>query len=92
MPFQEILFWILSITALSCALGVVLSRNIYETKVGGMPFSAFEITGKANDVAYRQVYLATVRKGLAIFFVGTFYDNRNTFAVEASLKTLRFGK
>src|ERR1044072_9583337 len=27
MPFQEILFWILSIAAVSCALGVVLSRN-----------------------------------------------------------------
>lgn len=27
MPIQELLFWILSIAALSCALGVVLSRN-----------------------------------------------------------------
>ncbi len=27
MPIQEILFWILSVAALSCALGVVLSRN-----------------------------------------------------------------
>ncbi len=27
MPIQEILFWILSVAALSCAMGVVLSRN-----------------------------------------------------------------
>ncbi len=27
MPIQETLFWILSVAALSCALGVVLSRN-----------------------------------------------------------------
>src|ERR1700741_2282986 len=27
MPIQELLFWILSVLALSCALGVVLSRN-----------------------------------------------------------------
>src|SRR4051812_43830914 len=27
MPIQELLFWILSVVALSCALGVVLSRN-----------------------------------------------------------------
>src|ERR1044072_8203639 len=27
MPIQELLFWILSVAALSCALGVVLSRN-----------------------------------------------------------------
>ncbi len=27
MPVQELLFWILSVAALSCALGVVLSRN-----------------------------------------------------------------
>lgn len=27
MPVQEILFWFLSVTALCCALGVVLSRN-----------------------------------------------------------------
>jgi NADH-quinone oxidoreductase subunit J len=27
MPIQELLFWILSVVALSCAMGVVLSRN-----------------------------------------------------------------
>lgn len=27
MPVQELLFWILSVAALSCALGVILSRN-----------------------------------------------------------------
>lgn len=27
MPIQELLFWVLSVVALSCALGVVLSRN-----------------------------------------------------------------
>ena len=72
--------------------GIAVARNIYEAKLGGLTFSGFEITGKAKDLAYRQVYLVTVRKGVAIFFVETFYDNRNTFAVEASLKTLRFGK
>lgn len=70
----------------------VVIRDIYETKLGGAAFSVFEITGKARDIAYRQVYLATVRRGLAIFFVETFYDNKNTFATEASLKTLKFGK
>src|ERR1051325_5137328 len=27
MPIQELLFWILSVAAIACALGVVLSRN-----------------------------------------------------------------
>lgn len=27
MPIQEIIFWVLSVAALSCALGVILSRN-----------------------------------------------------------------
>ena len=72
--------------------GIVVSRNIYDAKLGGTTFSVFEITGKAKNIAYRQVYLATVRRNVAIFFVETFYDNKNTFAVDASLKTLRFGK
>ncbi len=71
---------------------IAISRDIYGSKLGETTFAVFEITGKAKDSPYRQVYLATVRRGVAIFFVETFYDNRNTFAVEASLKTLKFRK
>src|SRR6478609_1576734 len=31
MPVQELLFWILSVAALSCALGVILSRNPFNS-------------------------------------------------------------
>jgi hypothetical protein len=71
---------------------VVLTKDVYETKLGGALLYAFEITGKQGTDAYRQTYLVTVRKGVAVFFVETFYDNKNVFAIEASLKTLKFGK
>jgi hypothetical protein len=72
--------------------GITLSRDIYPATFGDVTFSAFEVSGRSKGVPYQQVYLATVRRGVAIFFVETFYDNKNTFATEASLKTLKFGK
>ena len=71
---------------------VVLTRDVTDARFANITLTTFEITGKAKGVSYRQAYWVTIRKGLAIFFVETFYDNKNTFATEASLKTLKFGK
>jgi hypothetical protein len=71
---------------------VAVTRDVTEVRYPNITLTAFEITGKAKGVSYRQVYWVTIRKGVAVFFVETFYDNKNTFATEASLKTLKFGK
>lgn len=71
---------------------VRLAQDVTVEKHGDISFSVFEIEGKDHDKAYRQRYMVMVRKGVAVFFVATFYDNKNEFAVEASLKTLKFGK
>jgi hypothetical protein len=71
---------------------LALTLDVKEEKHGDATFSVFEVSGKTDGQTYRQRYMATIRKGVAIFFVATFYDNKNEFAVEASLKTLKFGK
>ena len=70
--------------------GLRQSQPISDFKLGNTVFKTFEISGTARSVPFRQVFFVTVRKNVAIFFVETFYDNKNTFAVEAALKTLKF--
>ena len=69
-----------------------LTKDIYSVTYGGLAFSAFEVEGTSDGLAYRQIYLATVRKNIAIFFVSTQYDAKQDFAVAVSLKTIKFGK
>jgi hypothetical protein len=71
---------------------VTVTRDTYSTTVSGATFNGFDVEGMTNGAPFRQTYLATVRKGVAVFFVTTFYDNKNDFAVTASLKTIKFGK
>lgn len=69
-----------------------LLKDIYSVTYDGVAFNAFDVEGSADGASYRQTYLATLRKNVAIFFVSTLYDAKQDFAVAASLKTIKFGK
>lgn len=71
---------------------VKVTRDIYTTKLGNVAFAGFDIEGTANSKAYRQSYLATIRKGTALFFVTTLWDNKNDLVLDAGFQTLKFGQ
>jgi hypothetical protein len=67
-----------------------ITKDIYKVTYGGIPFAAFDIDGTRKEGAYRQRYLMTIRRGVALFIVATFFDDRQGSIVEASLKSIRF--
>ena len=71
---------------------VKLTKDIYQAVLGGSNFSAFEVESVVNGAAFRQRYIATVRKNIALFFVIALYDNRQDPIVDHSLQTIKFGK
>ncbi len=71
---------------------VHLTRDLYDVKIGGVGFTGFDIEGQSGGNGYKQTYLVTIRKGTALFLVSTLKDDKNAFAIEAGLKTLKFGK
>jgi hypothetical protein len=71
---------------------VTVTKDTYSMAIGGVTFNGFDVEGMTNGAPYRQTYLATIRRGAAVFFVSTFYDNKSDVAVAASLKTIKFGK
>ena len=72
--------------------GVRVTKDLYTINLGGVIFIGFDTEGSAGGKPFRQKYLATIRKGVALFFVATLWDNKNDLVLYASLKTLKFGK
>lgn len=71
---------------------VQLIKDIYNVTIGGVGFTGFDIEGRSGGKSYKQTYLVTIRKGTALFLVSTLKDDKNAFAIEAGLKTVKFGK
>jgi hypothetical protein len=67
-----------------------VTKDVYGVTYGGVAFSAFDIEGRRKEGTYRQRYLMTVRHGVALFIVATFFDDRQGRIVDASLKTIKF--
>lgn len=79
-------------TLMIASPGVRVVKDTYAANIGNTAFTGLDIEGSSNGSPYRQSYLVTMRKNVAIFFVSTFYNDKNEFAVNASLKTIKFGK
>ncbi len=69
---------------------VTVTKDIYSITLGGANFSAFEVEGTTASGTYRQRYIATVRKNVALFVVITLYDNKQDEIIEHSLKSIKF--
>ncbi|HEY2847676.1 MAG TPA: hypothetical protein VGI80_07650 [Pyrinomonadaceae bacterium] len=72
------------------ASNVRITKDIYAVTYGGTTFAGFDIEGKRNEGPYRQRYLMTVRHNVAIFIVATFFDDRQSAIVDASLRSIKF--
>lgn len=72
--------------------GVKVINDISTIKLGGVNFSTFETQGATDKGTYRQKYYATVRRNAALFFVITFYDDKQDAIVEHSLRSMTFIK
>lgn len=70
--------------------GVKLAKDVYTITFGGVGFIGFDVEGRTGGRAFRQRYIATIRKSTAIFFVVTLYDIKQDYIVGESLKTLKF--
>ncbi|MBV9217078.1 MAG: hypothetical protein JO053_12965 [Acidobacteria bacterium] len=70
--------------------GTRLTKDVFTTTYGNASFAEFDIEGVRKDGTYRQRYIATVRKNVAVFFVITLFDNRQDEIVAASLKSIKF--
>ncbi len=71
---------------------LTLAKDIYRLTFGGVKFAAFEIEGVRGGAKYRQRYIATIRKNVALFFVVTLYDPKQDTIVDFSLQTIKFSK
>ncbi len=71
---------------------LTLAKDIYRLTFGGAKFAAFEVEGLQNNRKFRQRYIATVRKNVALFFVVTLYDPKQDPIVDFSLQTIKFSK
>jgi|GEM_PF-3548166 len=69
-----------------------LKKDLYSTVLDGVTFSTFEIAVEKEGMSYNQTYIVTYRKGIAFFFVLTFFDNTYKETLANSLKTLTFEK
>ena len=67
-----------------------ITKDVYSIPYGGVAFTAFDIEGTRKEGTYRQRYLMTVRRGVALFLVATFFDDRQSAIVDASLRSIRF--
>ena len=70
--------------------GTKITKDNYSISFAGGKLAGFDVEGKTGGTAYRQSYLATVRKNVAVFFVITYYDHKFDNVVPEALKTLRF--
>ena len=69
-----------------------LGKDVYSTKLGGAAFTGFDVEGAVDGKVFRQRYLVTIRNGYALFIITTLWGNINDGVLDASLKTLKFGK
>lgn len=69
-----------------------LAKDVYSTTLGGTAFTGFDVQGAVEGKVFKQRYLVSIRKGYALFIVTTLWDNINDAVLDASLKTLKFGK
>jgi hypothetical protein len=67
-----------------------VTREIYNVAYGSVPFAGFDIEGTLKEGTYRQRYLMTVRRGVALFIVATFFDDGQSAIVNASLRSIKF--
>lgn len=74
------------------AANVAVVKDKYPLVFGGVRFVAFDVEGKNRGRVYRQRYIMTVRRNIALFFVITLYDSKQDPIVDASLRSIRFGK
>ncbi len=71
---------------------VKITKDIYPVTFNGVGFSGFETETSAYGKIYRQKYLVTIRRSVALFFVTTIQNNKYDQMLDYSLKTIRFGK
>lgn len=67
-----------------------ITKETYNMTYGGAVFAGFDIEGTRKEGNYRQRYLMTVRRGVALFLVATFFDDRQSAIVDASLRSIKF--
>lgn len=67
-----------------------LTRDLYKVTYGGGPFVEFDVEGSREAERYRQRYLITIRRGVALFIVATFFDDRQSGIVDAALRSVTF--
>jgi hypothetical protein len=80
-------------TQRTLVLGSADARITKDTSMityGGVPFAVFDVEASRKEGPYRQRYLMTIRRGVAVFIVATFFDDRQAGIVDASLKSIRF--
>ncbi|MEO6655005.1 MAG: hypothetical protein ABIO36_02895 [Pyrinomonadaceae bacterium] len=71
-------------------VGVKLTKDMYRVVLGGANFSAFEVESVISGASFRQRYIATVRKNIALFFVIASFDERQDPIIDHSLQTIKF--
>ena len=67
-----------------------ITKDVYSVTYGGVAFRGFDIEGTRKEGTYRQRYLTTLRRGVALFIVATFFDDRQSGIVDASLRSMKF--
>ena len=67
-----------------------ITKDTYTQDLGGVQFIGFDVAGTRKEGAYRQRYLMTVRRQVAVFIVATFFDDRQERVVDASLRSIKF--
>lgn len=69
-----------------------LLKDLNPVTFAKTPFISFTTEGRTPGGTYKQLYIATMRKGVALFFVVTFTDDKYQKEVGESLQSLEFSK
>lgn len=72
------------------SLSYKLTRDIYPQTIAGLSFSAMDVEQSAYGMTVKQTYYSTMRKGYALFFVTTYFNEEDRTALEKILKETRF--
>lgn len=70
--------------------GAKVTRDLYSKNVGGVMFTAFELSVPKPGVTFQQTYLIMMRKNYAFFFITTYNDNLLQESMLNALDTLTF--
>ncbi len=67
-----------------------LTSDLRRSTYGGVEWWTYDIEGPSSRGPYRQRCMITVRRGVAIFLVVTYFDDRQQQIVDGSLKSIKF--